>query len=718
MAGLGLVRRAGEAAIVAALLLTGLPSPVAAGSAAIVLTEDAHSALTADLDGDGAKEIVAIVSLPEPGSSLRVAVWGVRGGRWVSLGEEPVVRWVEADVEARTARLGEDTAALLSLRDGDRVRVVVAVGTPYTDTNPGACCLSFANVRLQGTSNLDLELVPEELGSVESMSVIDMEGDGRDELLVTAYGSSLTEASRPQYTLLRSPSGDGFVAEPVPIPNDQPVWFSSAGESDGTPGDDLLFVHEGLRRLVRVTSRDGALVAEQAPAIDILQPPGTSWIVGAADGVLLMSSERGIGTARWPRDGALGDVTEQERETWPTLYLLGTGEDARIVELTGTDVAAASDLGIRVFTLALDLEVDIDAPQEMKDLWAASQSATTTRADVLPNFYPQMGPIPGGLPDGRAAFLGLGRLLEMDPGGDHVAREVASLAGGEVVGLAGPDSAWLAFGSGWFRGGGTSAWLGDPGFAEGGFPDDARVTVAPLDSVLGPGANADPPVELAGATALDLRDGPMLFTGDDGFQATVSGEPGTLVVTSVGPQTQADEIGNGPLTITLEPSGTRAPGREHDVSMIVVSPGGFARTFGWDLTVLSEPPGLTAATSFELFDGRASVVGSVGVGTTVTVDGHSVYVTEAGDFGTVVEASIWPHDVMVVARDPLGNEHARRLEVVGFADIRALPWIPIMAALTVGAGVLLFLRTPVVRRADGVAMDGDGRLEEIDGDLA
>ena len=518
-----------------------------------------------------------------------MAAWGVRGGAWLSLGEEPVVRWVEDDAEARTARLGEDTAALLSLRDGDRVRVVVAVGTPYTDTNPGACCLSFANVRLQGTTNLDLELVPEELGSVESMAVLDMEGDGRDELLVTAYGSSLTEASRPQYTLLRSPSGDGFVAEPVPIPNDQPVWFSSAGESDGAPGDDLLFVHEGLRRLVRVTSRDGALVAEQAPAIDILQPPGNSWIVGAADGLLVIASDRGIGTARWPRDGTLGDVTEQERDAWPTLYLLGTGEDARIVEVTGTDDAAASSLGIRVFNLALDLELDIAAPQEMNDLWRATQSASTSAA-VLPNFYPQMGPIPGGLPDGRAAFLGLGRLLEIQPGGDHVAREAASLAGGEVVGLAGPHSAWLAFGSGWFRGGGTWAWMGDPGFGEEGFPDDARVTVAPLEAVLESGADADPPVELAGATALDLRDGPMLFAGEDGFRATVSGEPGTLVVTSIGPQTQADEIGNGPLSITLDPGRTRVADREHDVSMIVVSPGGFARTFGWDLTVLSEPP--------------------------------------------------------------------------------------------------------------------------------
>ena len=211
------------------------------------------------------------------------------------------------------------------------------------------------------------------------MAVLDMEGDGRDETALTSYGSSLTEASRPQYTLLRSPSGDGFVAEPVPIPNDQPVWFSSAGESDGAPGDDLLFVHEGLRRLVRVTSRDGALVAEQAPAIDILQPPGNSWIVGAADGLLVISSDRGIGTARWPRDGTLGDVTEQERDAWPTLYLLGTGEDARIVEVTGTDDAAASALGIRVFNLALDLELDIAAPQEMNDLWAASSERVHQR---------------------------------------------------------------------------------------------------------------------------------------------------------------------------------------------------------------------------------------------------------------------------------------------------------------------------------------------------
>ena len=150
MAGVGLVRRAGEAAIVAALLLTALPSPVAAESAASVLTEDAHSALTADLDGDGAKEIVAIVSLPETGKQPARRRLG-RARRQVGLARRGAGRPLggrRCRGAHRPAGRGHGRAPVA--QDGDRVRVVVAVGTPYTDTNPGACCLSFADVRLQG----------------------------------------------------------------------------------------------------------------------------------------------------------------------------------------------------------------------------------------------------------------------------------------------------------------------------------------------------------------------------------------------------------------------------------------------------------------------------------------------------------------------------------------------------------------------------------------
>jgi hypothetical protein len=72
--------------------------------------------------------------------------------------------------------------------------------------------------------------------------------------------------------------------------------------------------------------------------------------------------------------------------------------------------------------------------------------------------------------------------------------------------------------------------------------------------------------------------------------------------------------------------------------------------------------------------------------------------------------------VVVVATDPFGTERTERLEIVGFLDYRGLPWIPIVGVLTVALGLLLFVRTPRHRPLQ-LAPDGDGRLEEIDGDL-
>jgi len=106
----------------------------------------------------------------------------------------------------------------------------------------------------------------------------------------------------------------------------------------------------------------------------------------------------------------------------------------------------------------------------------------------------------------------------------------------------------------------------------------------------------------------------------------------------------------------------------------------------------------------------------VGVGTSVTVDGQPVELTADGGYRTKVEASLWPRDVVVVARDPIGQEVTRHVEVVGFVDVRALPWTAIMVALTMGVGLVLFVRTPSMRPAERLVPEGDGRLEELDGD--
>jgi len=130
------------------------------------------------------------------------------------------------------------------------------------------------------------------------------------------------------------------------------------------------------------------------------------------------------------------------------------------------------------------------------------------------------------------------------------------------------------------------------------------------------------------------------------------------------------------------------------------------------------PPEVTASADVELLSLHATVTGRVEGDATVTVDGHEVIPSPGtGRFRVEVDAPAWPREVLVVARDPIGNETVQRLEVIGFVDYRGLPWIPIVGVATVLAGILLFVRTPSLRPEARLLPDGDGRLEEIDGDL-
>jgi len=76
-----------------AVLLAGTaiaPATAAATDGGVVLATHVLSSVAADLDGDGSKEIVAVVADAEEPATLRVGVWGVRSGSWVSLGQDVV----------------------------------------------------------------------------------------------------------------------------------------------------------------------------------------------------------------------------------------------------------------------------------------------------------------------------------------------------------------------------------------------------------------------------------------------------------------------------------------------------------------------------------------------------------------------------------------------------------------------------------------------------
>jgi hypothetical protein len=686
-----------------------LPEATSATDGGVVLATHVLSSVAVDLDGDGSKEIVAVSADPNAPGTMWVGAWGVRAGAWVKLGQDAVAGWDAAAQRSRTAHLSEATAALLIVGDRDGDRVVVAVGRPYADgTTPGSCCLSFGAVRLV-EGQIRFEPIPGDLGSAESITVVDLEADGRDELLVSLSIPDDDGQWAQTFTLLRH-AGDGYAAEPVDVP-DESAYFNLAVDIDGIPGDELLFMAGDGTSLIRATSSKGSLQFETSTTDGIFDGRVGGWIVGAVEGDLVLVSERSIVKARWPASGEVERTASIESARFPTLYVVGSGRDARIVEVLGME-DPSDQPGIRVYGQDLSVDLEQQASESARKLWRTITDIQNRQSDVG-DLWPEIGVIPGGLSDGGLGLLGIGQALAMTSDGRPEVRDAAQLVGGQVIGLAGPQSGWIAHGVGWY-GLASSAYLGASGTSPAELAG-SRVTVIPTGAVLGADGRGEIDASLEGAVLLASPEGPRLFAGPDGFRAIVAGDPGTRVVTSLAGRSSWETIDNDSVTIEINPAGARDKNWRQTVGLLVVSPSGIAQTLEWDLTTLRVPPEVTAASSFDLFDARATVEGTVEFGTSVTVDGHAVATTADGTYRVAVDASPWPHDVAVVARDPLGTEVVRRVEVVGFVDVRALPWVPIIIVLTVVAAVVLFVRTPSLRPADRPVPDGDGRLEEIDG---
>jgi hypothetical protein len=171
------------------------------------------------------------------------------------------------------------------------------------------------------------------------------------------------------------------------------------------------------------------------------------------------------------------------------------------------------------------------------------------------------------------------------------------------------------------------------------------------------------------------------------------------------------------VTLTIDPPGRDDRNREFELSVFVIGPTGLTSGASWQAEALRVAPEVTASAEVDVLALQATISGRVTSGVTLTVDGASVVPSPSGAFRVEVDAPIWPRDVVVVARDPIGNEAVEHLEIVGFVDYRGLPWIPIVGVATILAGILLFVRTPSLRPESRPLPDGDGRLEEIDGDL-
>jgi hypothetical protein len=685
-----------------ALVVSGLAPGVTRGAeGAEILPGDPHAAVVADVDGDGAADLVRV----QVADARRhvVDAWSRVEGAWERIGSAPIPRLHPSGGDELSVP-GTDASAVLVWHVGGRARVLVMArwGSPADDPMGSPCCLSiFELVARDG----DIELEPRSAdgGLADVVHAVDFDADGTDELV------------RPQ----SSPNGDsgtidvlrwdGTAFRSIAIATSAAwMWGLWVGDTDGQAGDDLLLgpTPEGdLHRLAWVDGR----MADEAARLDPWGPNG-GWISAIADRALVMTTPDELRVVRWPRGEQPATTARLGGGSYPTAAVFGAGAGTLLAVTESTDMPDDWFSPVTIYDLALERRGTVAAEQPAARIGLAISSRATSTRTAERYLWPYGGPFPAASGDSARRLAWSGVLLEVGSGGEYHARPIAPMLGMQPIGLAGPGDAWLVLSAG-FPAGGNVAYL-YPGMAP---PGTGRTSVMPLEGLTRP----DPQpitVEVRGAAVVG---GPVdgvteLFAGTGGFEVAVTAPPGSWVQAWDGRTMQEPTVGHEPTIVAVAPSRTR---QDEDSPirawLVVATPAGQAKLVEWSGIFVSGGPELDVSGVTDGLSLSATVRGEVGPHASVTVEGRPAEIDPAGGFATTVEAWPWPRRVEVVARDLIGNEVAERIEVIGLVDYRGLPWPLIGGLATIGAGAALFVRTPRLRTRS-VPSSGDGRLEELD----
>lgn len=677
------------------------------------LDGDAYGAVVADLDGDGVRELVRLVPQADAPSRQTVQVWRIgSGGEPRLIGAAALRRGASVD-ETLNATPKPDGDAMYPLLTGEPVRLVVwheaghervlvaTLGAPQGST---PCCLTLWGLGVGArNAGVRLTLLMNTRNSASSIRALDMDGDGTDELFVTVIPEARAPSEVPVQILRWQGSGFGLLRGRFVAP---PGWQAFVpGESDGRPGAELLVSAD------RVDGGPGAVLYRFAlvdgkPSVETYPVPGRGQLVAlpadAGPRLLLVPTDTGATWfIDWPAGGS-PSIRRGGAVGGRVLGTLGSGGRARaVLELSrgaGTSVQA------------LDANLRPDPPRSM------SVGALRFFGNAL---APYAGMLPGGLPDDQEAIISGGRLVTpAGPGSTRIGAVaisgMAALPGVVPIGLAGPGERWAVL----------YAQPGyDPSRAGGELrldrSDGGRLTIVPLELVLA--AEEDDGKLSAAFPGLVVEPGdggdPRYLSGQRAVTLQVTVPPGSLV-------TAYDaESGRGPLvrdapatavTLRVEASDASVERGRLELAAMVVTPAGHGYAGRWTVDLRLQPPPLTAAAAAWPLSLAVPISGDTAPGATVLVDGQRAVVDAAGSFTASVRAALLPRDVRIEATDPVGNRAELLLSVVAPFDYRRLPWIPIVAVLTLAAGAFLLLRVPRPRADPPRPPDDDARLEEID----
>jgi hypothetical protein len=702
------------AGCLAGVLLAAVSTPTGAvraipAESGFELQFGARSAIVGDVDGDGVRELVRILRWQNDPGRLAVDVTYLdEAGTVMSGGQVLLRRGISPDDVLdggpRPDRDGmlvvgaAEPARLFAWRVDGVERVIVAgIGT---ERLPRPCCLTLWEVGRDPVGGTELRLLLNTQGSGSSIHAIDLDGDGTDELVISEPPDEIEPDSVKVHVLRWD--GEAFSKFSRYLTPAQGFDLVPLGDSDGRPGDELGMIavpNEGPvpALLHRISlDDDGALRAE----VGGLSFVGELVALPASGGgrILLASPGEGLRLLDWAADGELTEETTSPQRGVP-LGVLGTGADARLL---------LRDEGI-VHVL--------DERLAERRVIQRSSAAAQFRNSFLAPFG---GLVAGGTPDGGPAVVFRGLLVTLAAAGDGGSgdplsqRVVAALPGMSPIGAFGPDGAWMALAAATRfdaeRSGGRLT-------AQGPI-DRVRVTVARTDDVLRPeadGGTLDPAV--SGAIPDPRSANRSLLLARGSFSVEFSGPRDSSVALENGNPDDLRQVttGGGIVRLTVEAPSSSAAGNERfSARLQVVTPAGHGYVSRWEVQILRESPAVAATTPVAPLSYSVPLRGRTDPGATVQVDGVPVAVGPDGSFDVHVQAGPIPRDVRIQVTDPVGNRTQHTVSVVGFVDFRRLPWIPVVAVLTVLAGAVLYLRAPRPRRPVAKAAGDDATFEEMD----
>lgn len=695
-------------AVAVALAAMGLVPPVAVGAEdnpTFVLPGATIGALTADLDGDGDREIVRLVQDPNPALRM-VNAWEHDGDEWSDVGSAPLPRATDDD-GAPTA-FGDAAVALLLWRESARDRVLaLSAAVVPDDPNGRTCCLTISEVQITASGTVQVDRLQQVGGGAQLYQMVDIDGDGTQELML--HESRIGPGPGDEEVMVTVMRWSGVAFETIFETADRGLLFGfSIADSDGVAGDDLLYGPAEDGTIRRLAWAQGGLRMEEAH-IDVGERQG-GWVVGVADGAIVLALGEELSVVRWPRAGEPVIVGRLPILTYPGVWIIDDGADSLIV----TQEGFGFESGVRPTMTVHDLELgqlgEVTASHGSEGIWRLiTGQASSGFGMIQRNIYPFSGPIPDALVDGRPAFASNGMLIQAGGSGGYEARPIASLIGVQPLGVAGPDDAWVVLGDGY------SAPPGSAYLSYGSPFGPGRLAVTPLARLLLPDADVEAAtIELVDAVEIVGDDGPRLLADGDGFTVVVSAPDGSTVIGANGSRVDERTVANGQVTMPIEPRrGGNDVNQDFDTIVLVLTPDGRGITAAWDGTFVREPPEIRVTAATDTMELSATLEGRASPGSQVTAGGQVLETDDEGRFAGAIDAPIWPSQVLVTARDPLGNEASQRIEVVGLIDYRGLPWAAILVVVTILAAGVLYVRTPK-RRTVASSVDGDGRLEELE----